>query len=257
MAKHKIQRPLFDILSKERTLGALKATGGAEASPLVRRTGESPADVRRYEAPPAADAVEGRRLALTYYQAAVIGVAVICALVFFYVLGKYVGERSGLPEVEKHPTFSEVRQTAVTPGLVPPPPPSPPPSPAAGQETAPRPTGTEPSAAVTPPVTQAVTPLAAAPPVRRGPQFRVRIARWSVSQPEVTARLQTYLAQQGIETELETRSGVCVLYGKTRFTDRKESDALAVKINEQLEAFEKQTRIPTSKDAYSIQATKE
>jgi hypothetical protein len=108
---------------------------------------------------------------------------------------------------------------------------------------------------VTPPVTQAVTPPA--PPVRRGPQFRVRIARWSVSQPEVTARLQTYLAQQGIETELETRSGVCVLYGKTRFTDRKESDALAAKINEQLEAFEKQTRIPTSKDAYSIQATKE
>jgi len=172
--------------------------------------------------------------------------------VFFYVLGKYVGDRSGLPEVEKHPTFSEVRQTAVTPGLVPPPPPSPPPSPAAGQETAPRPTGTEPSAAATPVATPAATP-----PVRRGPQFRVRIARWSVSQPEVTARLQTYLAQQGIETELETRSGVYILYGKTRFTDRKESDALAVKINEQLEAFEKQTRIPTSKDAYSIQATKE
>jgi hypothetical protein len=256
MAKHKIQRPLFDILSKERTLGALKATGGAEASPLVRRTAAgTAADVHRYEAPPAAGAVEGRRLALTYYQAAVIGVAVLCALVFFYVLGKYVGERSGLPEVEKHPTFSEVRQTAVTPGLVPPPPPSPPPSPAAGQETAPRPTGTEPSAAATPAATQAVTPPA--PPVRRGPQFRVRIARWSVSQPEVTARLQTYLAQQGIETELETRSGVYILYGKTRFTDRKESDALAVKINEQLEAFEKQTRIPTSKDAYSIQATKE
>jgi len=253
MAKHKMQRPLFDILSKERALEAAKAAGGTETSPLVRRTvlGTAAADVHRYEAPPAAGAVEGRRLALTYYQAAVIGVAVLCALVFFYVLGKYVGESSGLPVVEKHPTFSEIRQTAVTPGLTPPPPTSPPPSPTAGQETAPQPTGTEPSAAATP---AATTP---APPVRRGPQFRVRIARWSASQPEVTDRLRAYLAQQGLETEVETRGGACILYGKERFPDRKTSDALAAKINGHLEAFEKQTRIPTSKDAYSIQATKE
>jgi hypothetical protein len=48
-----------------------------------------------------------------------------------------------------------------------------------------------------------------------------------------------------------------VLYSRDRLTDKKKADELAVKVNKQLDAFEKATKIPTSKTAYVTQTTKE
>jgi len=146
--------------------------------------------------------------------------------------------------------------------------PAPPPRPAGGPSAGapsgvPRTGGDAPAgrpAAGGPAVPDARTPTPAAPKAPAaptGPLYRVRIARLSVSQPDVVDRLRGYLVQQGIETDLETRGGFHVLYSRQEFPDRKKSDDLAERVNGRLEEFEKQTRTPTSKDAYSIQVTKE
>jgi hypothetical protein len=209
--------------------------------------------------------------------------AVACLVALAFAIGmRYGPER--LPATEKHPTFNEIHSGGVAPGLVAPGPSQP--APAGGPAPSPRPGGTAPAprpggvapapgpaakspapaprpASGAPPGGAAETPRPAGPekPVvtetPTGPQFRVRIARLGVSQPDAIDKMRTFLSQKGIETELDTRAGYYVLYSRDRFPDKRKSDECAAQINKQLDAFEKATRIPTSKDAYSIQVTKE
>jgi hypothetical protein len=228
-------------------------------------------------------AILGKPVVLTYSHLAIALVAIICLCVIVFVVGsRFFGPGETLPVTERRPTFPEVQAGGVTPNLVAPGPvrpapvaPSPgpgsvrpggvvpPPSPRpVGPVPAPRPV--TPEKAVTPmPMPRPVAPEKAvgpepapAPPAPSGPQFRVRIARLPVSQPNTIDRMREFLSQKGVETELETHTGYYILYARDRFPDKKRSDDAAGQINKYLAAFEKQTRIPTSNDAYSIQ-TKE
>jgi outer membrane biosynthesis protein TonB len=136
-------------------------------------------------------------------------------------------------------------------------------SPAAGPEKAvtplPMPRPVAPEKVVGPEPTPAPAPVPApapapAPPAPSGPQFRVRIALLPVAQPNIIDRMREFLSQKGVETELETHGGNYILYSRDRFPDKKKSDEAAAQINKYLAAFEKQTRIPTSNDAYSTQS---
>jgi hypothetical protein len=235
-------------------------------------------------------AVLGKPVVLTYSHLAIALVGVICLCVIVFVIAsRFFGPGETLPVTEKHPTFPEVQAGGVTPNLVAPSPvrPAPvapsarPPVPAPGPvrpggavpSPSPRPVGPAPGPRSVAP-DKAVTPLpmprpagpekvvgpepapVPAPAAPSGPRFRVRIAQLPVSQPNIIDRMREFLSQKGIETELETHSGYYILYGRDRFPDKKKSDEVAGQINKHLTAFEKQTRIPTSNDAYSIQ-TKE
>jgi type IV secretory pathway VirB10-like protein len=209
-------------------------------------------------------------------------VAVGCLAVIAFVVGQRYGTER-LPDVPKHPTINEIRQGPVTPDLVtkgpaqPLPgsaasgarPAAPPkgrpaemPKPVAAEKASapasPRPTVAEKSAGPT-----AVRPGGAEKPVMTetpapsGPQFRVRIAQLAVSQPDAIDKMRGFLLQKDIETELETSRGFYVLYSRDRFSDKKKADETAARINKQLDAFEKATKIPTSKTAYVTQMTKE
>jgi hypothetical protein len=193
-------------------------------------------------------------LKLSYYHLAIALIAVACLCLIYYVAGQYFAPGPPLPAVPKGPTFDDVRTKAPAPGLVTPGPVRP-----AAPEVA-----TERRPAPGPPAGPGPRPgpspkggVAEKAPAASGPQYRVRIARLPVTQPAVIDKLRDFLSQKNIETELEARSGYYVLYGAERLADKRKSDELAAQINKHLEAFEKQTRIPTSADAYSIQVTKE
>jgi len=236
--------------------------------PPVRRVepprGEEPAPIVRRPAPvaaPVGPAVMVGGVRLTVYHLAIAAVVVVCLCVLFYLLGARFGGGDGLPVTEKHPTMDEVRTSGVTPGLVrprpePPPPPKPP-TPKAPPPAEKR-VGPEPAAKPPPPAEKRVGPAISAkappaPPVPQGPLFRVRIARVEVGRTTVIDDLRAFLAGSGIQTELESRGGYHVLYSEQQFPDKTKSDELAGQINKQLEAYEKQTRRPTSKDAYTVQ----
>ena len=91
------------------------------------------------------------------------------------------------------------------------------------------------------------------PPAPAGPQYRVRIQRLDVSQPDAIDALRAFLARSGIETDLVTRSGYHIVYSRKRFTDKQKADAFADQINKILAAFETETGRRTSKDAYTVQ----
>lgn len=284
MAKHKSQQALFDLLRKD------LPQGQAPAAPVIRRTAATapaavapprPAErprpeplVRSALAPSAAPPSAASHAPLLLRQVSVpvshlllAVIAVACLVAIAFVIGtRYGPER--LPATEKRPTFGEIQTGGVAPGLVAPGPaqpaapagvgpqhpsgkaprPAPAPGPAPKPGPAAKPGGT-PVGPTRPVVTETPAPA--------GPQYRVRIARLAVSQPDAIDKMRAFLSQKGIETELDTRGGYYVLYGSDRFSDKRKSDDLAAEINKQLEAFEKSTRIPTSRDAYTIQITKE
>jgi len=85
----------------------------------------------------------------------------------------------------------------------------------------------------------------------------VRILQLSVSQSHAVDQLRDYLAARGVETDLEARGGNYILFSRERFPDMRKSDEAVAQINKFLAAFEKEKRISTSKDAYSVKMTKE
>jgi hypothetical protein len=194
----------------------------------------------------------------------VIGVGCLVAIAF--VAGQRYGSER-LPDVPKHPTFAEIQGEGVKPNLVTKSPTQPlPAGPAAGLRPAAPPKGRpaetpKPVAAEKPAGPPAVRPGGAEKPVvtetPSGPQFRVRIAQLAVSQPDSTDKMRGFLLQKNIETDLETSRGFYVLYSREQLSDKKKADELAGRINKHLEAFEKATKIPTSKTAYVTQMTKE
>ena len=292
MAKHKSQRALFELLTNQRSREKGGPNLGAQPQPPIRvepptpvrpvempRTGEPAPIIRRpaMAAPPTTGGVSVGGVRLTTYHLIIAGVVLACLCVLFYLLGARFGGTERLPATEKHPTMDEIRATRVTPGLV-----KPAPGPIAkakgptkGQDLAtpgiddilpPADMSLGGEIETEPPVGDVKpgpgpgagkAPLSAKTPTApAGPQFRVRIARVDVSKPSVIDDLRAYLGTCGIETELVTRGGVHVLYSAVQFADKAKSDELAGQVNKHLEAYEKQTKRPTSKDAYTVQ-TKE
>jgi hypothetical protein len=285
MAKHKSQQALFDLLRKD------LPPGQAPAAPLIRRTAAAapaaaapprPAErprpeplVRSTLAPSAAPRAPllAQQVSVPVLHLLLAVIAVACLVVIAFVVGtRYGPER--LPATDKRPTFGEIQTGGVAPGLVAPGPAQPAapagvgPQPPSGKAPRPAPAPAPPvkggpaprPAPVERPGDTAVgpgRPVVTETPAPAVPQYRVRIARLAVSQPDAIDKMRAFLSQKGIETELDSRGGFYILYSSDRFPDKKKSDALAAEINKQLEAFEKSTRIPTSRDAYSIQITKE
>jgi formylglycine-generating enzyme required for sulfatase activity len=176
-------------------------------------------------------------------------------------------ESRNAPEKVPEPPSSPPKAAAITPTPQPKPvetpvappkkpieeprPPEMPPEPTPAPEPAKKPV--EPSKKVIEPrksVEIPPEPPKPAPP--SGPQFRVRIARLPVSQPNIIDSMREFLSQNGIETELETHSGYYILYGQERFPDKKKADDTAMQVNKQLAAFEKKTRVPMGANAYSM-----
>jgi hypothetical protein len=87
--------------------------------------------------------------------------------------------------------------------------------------------------------------------VPTGPRYRVRIQTFDIGQPSAVDQLRDFLQKDGIETEDVPGRGVHILFSQEQFADKKKCDELAAKTRKALEAFEKQTRRRTSKDAYS------
>jgi hypothetical protein len=282
---------LFDLLRKDRSEGQ----AGAKPAPVIRRTPAPAAPPRPIEAPRPVEAArpERARVSPKLYSGEfpapfllrqvsvpvswlLIGViAVGCLLVIAFVVGQGYGPER-LPNVPKDPTMRKLLEGPVTPGLVPKGPSLPGGVPAGahpgGAKDAPKAASAErpsapPPAAPRPTVAEKAAPPAAVRPgsaekpamteTPGAPQFRVRIAQLAVSQPDAIDKMRGFLLQKDIETDLETSRGFYVLYSRDRLADKKKADELAAKINKQLEAFEKTTKIPTSKTAYVTQTTKE
>jgi hypothetical protein len=288
MAKHKGQQALFDLLRKDRPEGQ----AAAKPAPVIRRTPvASPAPIaaprpaeaarpeparvlaRRPLAEPSAPLLQ-REMSVPVLWLLIGMVAVGCLVAIAFVVGQRYGGTERLPDVPKRPTMSELREGPVTPDLVAKGPTQPAPGSTAGSP----PTGVRPAAppkerpapmAPTGPKSTgadkagpaAVKPGGAEKPVTTetpsGPLFRVRIAQLAVSQPDAIDKLRGFLLQNNIETDLERSKGFYVLNSHDKLPDKKAADELAAKINKQLEAFEKATKIPTSKTAYAMQITKE
>ncbi len=261
MAKRKAQRALFELLAKERGQAKAKLDAGRATRPVGGGKMQAPpqpaAEVPRREEPmpitrrpkptivtrKAAIIVGGVRLTWPYL--AVAGVVLLCLCYLFYALGAR-SRGDGLPVTEKHPTMNEIQATGPALGLVEPG--AKPPKLGAKVPPKPAPPKPKPGAEGTQPPT---------PPAPAGPQYRVRIARLNVSKPDAVDDLRAFLAKSGIQTDLVTRSGFHILYSRRHFTDKTASDTLALQINKSLGAFEKETRRPTSKDAYTVQMKKE
>jgi hypothetical protein len=267
----------------------------AKPSPVIRRvptpsgtilppaaTGETPPAGARpmvYPTQAAAPASTGTgHLSVSHSQLVVAGIVVVCLCAISF----FVGQRFGGPEiplpknVEKKPTFPDIRSGPTAPNLV-----TPTPSRSALSETVPgragavirpgAPAGGGRVAVVEPsggPVEAALEPTeagqpspagrpAVVPAAPSGLPYRVRILQLSVSQSHAVDQLRDYLAQRGVETDLEARGGNYILFSRERFPDLRKSDEAVAQVRKWLGAFEKEFRIPTSKDAYSVKMTKE
>jgi len=286
MAKHKAQRALFDLMRGARA-PELPPADAAKPSPVIRRVptpsgtilppaasaGAPPTGARPMVYPPqaAAPASTGTgHLSVSHSQLAVAGIVIVClCAISFFVGQRFGGPEMPMPVVEKKPTFPDIRSGPTTPNLV-----TPTPSRSALSETGPARAGSvarpgapagggraavaEPSGG---PV-EAGQPSpagrpAVAPAAPSGPQYRVRILQLSVSQSHAVDQLRDYLAKRGVETELEARGGNYILFSRERFPDLRKSDEAVAQVRKLLGAFEKESRIPTSKDAYSVKMTKE
>ena len=266
MAKRKRERALFELLSQERGRGRAKPdTQGREAgaeTPPARPPGRAeptPTEPPRRAAPTvvtrkAVVAVGGVRLSA--YHLVIAGVLIACLCYVFYLLGAEFGQPDdGLPEVPAEPTMEDIQNQPAEGTLVEPEPtrpalgrriePESEPEPQTEPQTEPEPTGPQPE------------PEPEPEPEPTGPQYRVRVARLDVSRPDAIDALRAYLARSGIETDLTTRRGYHVIYSRRRFTDKTEADQLADQVNKALAAFEAETGVPTSKDAYTVQIKRE
>ena len=262
MAKHKAQRALFDLMRGARA-PELPPADAAKPSPVIRRvptpsgtilpptaTAAVPQAGARpmvYPTQAAASASTGTgHLSVSHSQLAVAGIVIVClCAISFFVGQRFGGPEMPMPVVEKKPTFPDIRSGPTTPNLA-----TSTPSRSGGPiEAAPEPTEAgQPSPAGRPTV---------APAASSGLPYRVRILQLSVSQSHAVDQLRDYLAARGVETDLDARGGNYILFSRERFPDLKKSDEAVAQVRKLLGAFEKEFRIPTSKDAYSVKMTKE
>jgi len=288
MAKHKAHRALFEILAKQHGRDEGAPVGGVKATPVPRvpepprREAPGPAMVRPV---PLRAPVVVAGAGLTYGHLVLIGLAAAALCLFFYLLGGWLRGEPGLPVTQKHPTMDEIRGGPVARDLIVPGVERPSPA-GSGQQPGGAPAGTKAGptpgrrklvppdkAGAEPGATERLGGTAVGPtpggaeraggaekaggaqkaPAPTGPRYRVRIATYDIGQPSAVDPLRGFLQQAGIETEDVPGRGVHVLYSLEQFTDKKKSDELGAKIRKQLEAFEKQARQRTSKDAYSEQ----
>ena len=260
MAKHKPQRALFEILAKEK---AQRRAAEPQAGPVIRRMGGAeggPAAAQTARAQQAGrlnvngtaaqtaraapfDKAQGKqagrpnvngipprhggveRWNAKYVWIGVAAVAVACLCLFFYALGMWLSGPA-LPSEPEQPTMEEVIGGPPEPGLVPPAPPAP----------------------VLPPP----APLPPAPAAEG--KYRLRIARLEVSRSEYTDQLRTLLAERGVETDLEARSGYFVLYSQARFASLEADDAKAFlgKVEAVQKEFERKTGWPATTNPYFV-----
>jgi len=252
MAKGKSQRALFEILAKERAQARQQAE--AKPGPIVRRYGGEEGGGRQPPVPARpAGAVGGPssaapiRVSLTAYWIVVAAVAVACLCVLFYLWGTRSRREPVPPNVEPRPTMEEVGRGPTERGLVAPAPPAP--APAPGEP------GGEPEAAPAPAPgpSEGAGVGEAAGPAEQG-KFRLRIARLEVSRSEYTDQLRTLLASRGVETDLATRGGYFILYGRERFVkmDDEKATAFEKKVVEALKEFEQKTGWPAATNPYFV-----
>jgi len=187
------------------------------------------------------------RRTIPYGMLAIGTLGVICLGVIGYMIVQRFSQPSlPLPATEKNPTMEQVRAAQPTPDLVVTP--SVRPTPVAKGKAAPTPTEA--------PVVAGKGPAEETPePALGGIQYRIRIVQ--LGKPDVADRLRTYLAQHGVETELEASRGTYILFSKARVSDNRKAKELAAQVNKNLESFEKETGIPTSHDAYVVLVKKE
>ena len=245
MAKGKSQRALFEILTKERAQARQQAE--AKPGPIVRRYGGEEGGGRQPPVPARpAGAVGGPssaapiRVSLTVYWIVVSAVAVACLCALFYLWGTRSRREPVPPNVEPRPTMEEVGRGPPEAGLVAPAPPAPAPSPSelgGEQKPAPNQLGGE-----------------EAPAAAAEGKFRLRIARLEVSRSEYTDQLRTLLASRGVETDLATRGGYFILYGRERFVkmDDEKATAFEKKVVEALKEFEQKTGWPAATNPYFV-----
>ena len=274
MAKGKSQRALFEILAKERAQARQQTA--AKPGPIVRRYGgeegggrQPPVPARPampVGGPPAAPV----RVSLTAYWVVVAAVAVACLCALFYLWGTRSRREPVPPNVEPRPTMEEVGRGPVNEGLV-----------GRREETAGARTGEgagartgegagartgEGAGARTGEGAGARTGEGAgaragegagvgeaAGPAEQG-KFRLRIARLEVSRSEYTDQLRTLLASRGVETDLATRGGYFILYGRERFVkmDDEKATAFEKKVVEALKEFEQKTGWPAATNPYFV-----
>jgi hypothetical protein len=132
MVKHKSQRALYEILTKERQEGG-PPVGGAKPVPIIRRpvvaepaapVPPAPPSVPREAPGPVVRMVPERApvviagAPLTYFHLAIAALVVVGLCVLFYFLGGLFKGESGLPVTEKHPTIPEIQRGPPRPGLI-------------------------------------------------------------------------------------------------------------------------------------------
>jgi hypothetical protein len=271
MVKHKQRQALFDLLRKERpsetspeVAAKPAATVRPAAAPVAAPPLAAPAAIKTpANWGPMTQVVTPRsvmaenQVTLTYGHLAFIGVGVVCLCVICFFAGWHFGRPSvALPIVDPGKSFSEVQSGPVTPGVIQPAPKNVPPAkvgrPGEGAypgAVGPVAGGAEPVAAVPdePPPPPAVVDTHAP---ATGGEYRVQILQ--SANDKLVDPVRDYLAQHGIETVLERKSGQFILFSKQHQADDAKAKAYAAQINKQLEAFTRETRIPTSHDAFTV-----
>jgi hypothetical protein len=284
MVKHKQRQALFDLLRQERPSEApaeatvkpvapVRPAPAPVAAPAAAPAAASSALKRPANLGPMTQVVTPRsvmpmnQVTLTYGHMAFIGVGVVCLCIISFFAGWHFAGPSGpseppLPKVDPGKSFKEVQSGPTAPGVVQPPTtptknvtPVPPtkgvrPGEGAypGGAVGPVPGGSEvvavaPEETPTPPVVETGAPAT-------GGQYRVQILQ--SSNDKLVDPVRDYLAQHGIETVLERKSGQFILFSKQHQADDAKAKAYAAQINKQLEAFTRETRIPTSHDAFTV-----
>jgi len=233
MAKHKPQRALFEILAKERAQERRPTEGGP--GPVVRRMGSAeagPASVPADSSRLRRDSSAGfERRGAKYVWVALVAAGVLGLFVLFIIVGMWLSGPP-LPSVPERPTMEEVGEGPTEADLVSPAPPAPAPAPAPSP---------------------APSPAPAPAPAAEG-KVRLRIARLEVSRSEYTDQLRTLLAERGMETDLEARSGYFVLYSQARFASPEADDAKAFlgKVEAVQKEFERKTGWPATTNPYFV-----
>ena len=279
MAKHKSQRALFEILAKEKAQQRPPTEakpgpvvrpmgGGAEAAPGPRPPaaplGPRPAAAGTARGrlgdrlnvngiPPRRGGGERRNAKYLWVAAA----AIIGLCVFFLLLGQWLSGPP-LPSPPERPTMENVREGPPEAGLVAPAPPAPAPAPSLSPAPSPAPVpgptpAPSPGPAPAPAPTPAPGPGPSPAPAAEG-KYRLRIARMEMARSDYTDQLRTLLAEGGIETDLEARSGYFVLYSRRRFEspDAEEAKAFLAAVQKIEKTFERKTGWPAETNPYFV-----
>ena len=259
MAKGKSQRALFEILAKERAQARQQAE--AKPGPIVRRYGgeeggghQPPVPARPAGPVGGPSSAAPIRVNLTVYWIVVAAVAVACLCVLFYLWGTRSRSEPVPPDVEPRPTMEEVGRGPVDEGLV-----------GRREEAAGAGEGIGARAgegvgaragegAGARAGEGAGVGVGEAAGLAEQGKFRLRIARLEVSRSEYTDQLRTLLASRGVETDLATRGGYFILYGRERFVkmDDEKATAFEKKVVEALKEFEQKTGWPAATNPYFV-----